>query len=410
MPAIGKERTMTILKDYKSFDGIHYETGSVHNLLAYQGIKMPHTKEAPSEALLLGLCGGLTFGYFSFAYKGFDPHVALLTRNTFKPLESLFDRLGVVRLVKQTTDARKAEKNLLAALDQGRPALVWADQFSVPYSTYDGFLGKGMYMVIPMVVYGVENGIVHIADQSIVPLRVPEKEFTRSRGRVKKEKFRMMTLDVPSFDKLAQNVEAALHASIKSFFTAPIKGYASNFGFAGFQRWADILTNDRDKQSWNRIFPAGRPMFAGLTSSFERIELFGTGGAASRPMFGNFLDEASLILKRPALREVAKQFRSLAPAWNSLCVALLPDEIAPFKEARQLLVQKRDAFYNKGAASTAEIKKIHARLEKIRVAMKTKFPLTKDAELEFKENLRVHILRVYDLEHKTVTALDAAWK
>ena len=401
---------MTILKDYKSFDGIHYETGSVHNLLAHQGMKMPHTRQAPSEALLLGLSGGLTFGYFSFAYKGFDPHVALLTRNTFRPLESLFDRLGAVREVKQTTNAAKAEKNLLAALDQGRPALVWADQFSLPYSTYDGFLGEGMYMVIPMVVFGVEKGMVHIADQCMVPLQAPQKEFTKSRGRVRKEKFRMMTLDVPSFDKLAQNVEAALRASIKSFFTSPIKGYAANFGFAAYQRWADILTNDKDKQSWNRIFPAGRPMFAGLTTSFERIELFGTGGAGSRPMFGDFIDEASLILKRPALREVAKQFRSLGPAWNALCLALLPDEIAPFREARQLLIQKRDAFYNKGAAAGAEIKKIHARLEKIRSSMETRFALKKDAELEFKENLREHILKVYDLEHKAVTALDAALK
>lgn len=84
---------MTTLPNYKHFDGIHYETGCVHNALAYQGLKMPHTKSAPSEALLLGLSGGITFGYFSFAYKGFDPHVALLTRNTFNPFETMLNRL-----------------------------------------------------------------------------------------------------------------------------------------------------------------------------------------------------------------------------------------------------------------------------------------------------------------------------
>jgi hypothetical protein len=97
------------------FDGLHYETGSVHNILALQGIQMPHTRSAPSEALLLGLSGGITFGYFSFAYKGLDPHVALPTKNTFAPLEKLFDRLGVVRTVKQTTDSSKAERNLINA-------------------------------------------------------------------------------------------------------------------------------------------------------------------------------------------------------------------------------------------------------------------------------------------------------
>ncbi len=244
----------------------------------------------------------------------------------------------------------------------------------------------------------------------MVPLKASRKELAAARARVKKEKFRMMTLDVPSFDKLAQNVDTALRGTVKSFFTSPIKGYASNFGFAAYQRWADILTNDKDKQSWNRIFPTGRPMFAGLTSSFDRIETFWTGGAASRPAFGDYLDEASLILKRPALREAAKQFRSLAPAWNSLCTALLPDEIAPFKEARELMVQKRDLFQQNGAASLKDIKKIHERLAKIRASMQKKFPLKGSAELDFKENLRSHILKVYDLEHKAITALDAALK
>lgn len=401
---------MTTLPNYNHFDGIHYETGSVHNALAYQGVKMPHTKSAPSEALLLGLSGGITFGYFSFAYKGYDPHVALLTRNTFNPFETMLNRLGAVRNVRQTTDPKKAEKNLLDALEGGQPALVLANRMSMSYSPYDGSLGPDMYEMIPVVVYGVDKGYVHIADQSRAPLKVSAKDFTKARVRVKKEKFRLMTITVPAFDKLAQNVDAAIRASIKSFFTSPVKGYASNFGFAAYQRWADILFNDKDKQSWNKIFPAGRNMFAGLTSAFERIELFGTGGQASRPMFADFLDEASAILGKPALRDASKNFRADAPAWEALCLALLPDSIAPFKEARQLLIQKRDSFYEKGAGASAEIKKIHTRLEKIRTSMEKKFPLVGEKEIAFKENLRGHILQVYDLEHKAVTALDQAMK
>lgn len=401
---------MTTLPNYNHFDGIHYETGSVHNALAYQGVKMPHTKSAPSEALLLGLSGGITFGYFSFAYKGYDPHVALLTRNTFNPFETMLNRLGAVRNIRQTTDPKKAEKNLLDALEGGQPALVLANRMSMSYSPYDGSLGPDMYEMIPVVVYGVDKGYVHIADQSRAALKVSAKDFTKARARVKKEKFRMMTITVPVFDKLAQNVDAAIRASIKSFFTSPVKGYASNFGFAAYQRWADVLFNDKDKQSWNKIFPAGRNMFAGLTSAFERIELFGTGGQASRPMFADFLDEASAILDRPTLKDASKNFRAVAPAWDALCLALLPDSIAPFKEARQLLIQKRDAFIEKGAGASAEIKKIHARLEKIRASMEKKFPLAGEKEIAFKEDLRDHILQVYDLEHKAVTALDQAMK
>jgi len=334
------------------FNGLHYETGSVHNLFALQEIKMPHTKSAPSEALLLGLSGGITFGYFSFAYKGLDPHVALLTRNTFDPLENLFNRLGVIRTVKQTTDSSKAEYNLKDALDNGQPVLVWVDRMSLPYSTYDGSLGNEMYEMIPIVVYGYDTrkNIYKIADQSRVPIQISAIDLHRSRARVKKDRFRQTTLSLLSFDKLAQGVASGIRASIQSFYISPVKGHARNFGFAAYQRWVDVLKDNKDKQSWQKIFPFGRPMFAGLVSAFERIELFGTGGAASRPLFADFLEEASLILNKPALSEAAKQILALATHWTALSEALLPSEQPLFKETRQLLLQKRALFWEQGDA------------------------------------------------------------
>jgi hypothetical protein len=393
------------------FNGLHYETGSVHNLLSLQDVKMPHTKSAPSEAILLGLSGGITFGYFSFAYKGIDPHVALLTRNTLNPLEKLFDRLGVVRTVKQTTESSKAEKNLVDALENGQPVLVWADQFSLPYNTYDGLLGNDMYMMIPVVVFGhnAKKGRVDIVDQSRVPTTISMSTLSKARARVKKEKFRQATLTIPSFEKLGQGVNSALRACIQSFHSSPIKGYANNFGFAAYQRWADVLVNDKDKQSWNKIFPTGRPMFAGLASAFERIELFGTGGAASRPMFADFVDEASIILNKPALRESAKQIRALAPHWSKLNNALLPDGLPLFKETRELMLKKRDLFWQKGEKATSEIKKINVRMKAIRAKMEKNFPLSDAEALTFKQNLQEQILQIRDAEKKAITALEKAF-
>ena len=75
---------MPTLTDYQHFDGRHHETGTIHNYFAYTGVAAPHTGRPYSEALLLGVSGGIVMGYFTFAYKGYDPHVALLTRNTFR--------------------------------------------------------------------------------------------------------------------------------------------------------------------------------------------------------------------------------------------------------------------------------------------------------------------------------------
>ncbi|MBN1449981.1 MAG: hypothetical protein JW963_03125 [Anaerolineales bacterium] len=55
---------MNIKSSFGKFNGRHWETGSVHNALALQGVVAPHTGQPFSEALLLGVSGGITFGYF----------------------------------------------------------------------------------------------------------------------------------------------------------------------------------------------------------------------------------------------------------------------------------------------------------------------------------------------------------
>ena len=86
---------MPNLTNYDAFEGRHWETGTVRNALAYQGVKAPHTNAPPSEALLMGISGGAVFGYFTFDYEGYDPILSLLTRNTFDPLDTLFERLAI---------------------------------------------------------------------------------------------------------------------------------------------------------------------------------------------------------------------------------------------------------------------------------------------------------------------------
>lgn len=392
------------------FDGQHYETGSLRNIFTLQGVQMPHTKLPPSEALLFGVSGGITFGYFSFAYQGIDPQVALLTRNTFDPLENIFNRLGVIRTVRQTTNAVKAENNLFEALDFGEPALVWADRISLAYCPYDGMLGEDMYEMIPLVVFGrdAQKGTVFIADQSRVPLEAPLAELTRARGRVKKDKFRQITISLPSLDKLTYAVTSGIRACIQSFSTSPVKGYARNFGFAAYQRWADILIGNRDKQSWDKVFPSGRSFFAGVSSAFERIELFGTGGAASRPLFANFLAEASVLLNNPALQESSAQFRDLSLLWTAFGNELLPDDQPLFKETKQLLLKKRALFWEQGGAASGEIVLIHNRLKEIRSIMEEDFPLSVESVTALKYALREHILKIHAAEQEAIAALENA--
>lgn len=192
--------------------------------------------------------------------------------------------------------------------------------------------------------------------------------------------------------------------ALKRYTEAPVKNAKNNFGFAAFERWANVLTKTNDKQSWIKIFPPGGAMYAGLVSAFDRFGL-GASRHGERDLYADFLDEASAILNRPALKEAAKKYRACAKAWGELSNALLPDDIAPFQKTRELILQHRALFVEQGSASVAARQKINARLEKIRADMDKHFPLDDAGASALRENIAAQVLHLRDVEREAYEVL-----
>lgn len=403
---------MTILKDYRQFGGRHWETGSVHNVLAYQGIKAPHNGQALSEALLLGISGGITFGYFLFHYEGYAPQLALLTRNTFDPLQTLLERLGVVQNLKQTASADKGLENLLEALEAGHPAIVWADAMSLPYNA--DAPSDQYWAMLPIVVYGHDDGAAYIADRSAQPLIVGAEDLAVARARIKKDKLRVVTLELPSLDKLPSAVSNGIWQCIRLFTEAPPKGSKRNFGLSGLAHWAQMLTNTRNKQSWTRFFPPGRPLFAALAGNSYSPGLYGwvqhySGrGGAERGSYGEFLDEAAEILQRPGLREAAGIWRESAAAWRNLCLMALPEEIGILAKARHLLDERHNLFIHQGGASTERRREINAEIDSLRETAGHEFPLNEDQATDLYAAISEQVLKIHGLESKAIEEMQGA--
>ncbi len=401
---------MPTLTDYSYFDGRHWETGSVANFLAYRGARAPHTGQPYSEALLMGVSGGAVMGYFTFAYEGYDPTARILTRNTFDPWLTMLSRLGVAQNVQHTAKPEVAVRNLTTALEEGTPALVWADVWLLPYNglAFD----DGMWAMFPVLVYGYDAaaGVARIADRARVGLTVTTDELARARGRAKNNKHRLITLEAPDPAKLPAAVTAGIWDCIRLFTEPPPRGSAHNFGLAAYRRWAEALSQPKKRASWEREFPAGPKMLAGLTSAFGDIALFGKGtdDYADRRRQADFLDEAAIILKRPALGEAAEGFRAAAALWGELAQGLLPDEVAPLRETRELMVRRHEAFLDRGNEALAEMQAIYARLEAIKAAVAAEFPLS-PAEVEtFRAHLADRVMAIHDVEAATVAAMRAA--
>ena len=402
---------MPTIKDYRQFNGLHWETGSLHNFFAYRDFIAPHTETPYSEALLMGISGGAVVGYFSFAYEGYDPHVALLTRNTFNPMDTILERLGVEQTIRQTGKSNHALTNLLDTLADGTPAIVWADMFSLPYNAlgYD----DAMWQMFPIIIYGYEPdaNTVRIADRANVPLTVTPEELAQARGRVKKLKHRLLTLDMPNPDKLAPAVQAGIWDCIKLYTETPPKGSKNNFGLTALKRWADLLVKPKQRLSWAKEFPAGRKMVAGLTSAFHNIALFGKSGNdwdAERGMYADFLEEAAHILNKPVLNDVAQHFRLSGQAWRELAYALLPDDVALFKEMRDLMVDSHRLFREQGNAALTAVQQKNSRLEALKKESETDFSLTQAEVDAMLANVREHVLNIHAIEQEAVIKLQKA--
>jgi hypothetical protein len=399
---------MQKLDRYQQFDGLHWETGSVRNYYDYRGVRAPHTDKPYSEAMLMGISGGAVMGYFSFAYEGYDPHARILTRNTFNPLDTLLQRLGVIQNIRQTRSADKGLANLIDTLEDGVPAIVWADMFSMPYNALP--FDEGMWAMMPIIVYGydVAEDTVWIADRATVPLAVTTSELAAARAKVKKDKFRILTLEPPDVAKLSSAVVSGIWDTVKLYTEAPPKGSRSNFGFAAYDRWADLLTRPKQRLSWEKEFPAGGKMLAGLTSVFTDINIFGKNGYAERDLYATFLDEASILLEKPALKDVAQEFRSSGQAWDVLGRALLPDSVPPFAETRELMLERHRLFLQQGNAALPRTQEIDGRLEEIKSEVSADFPLSDSEVVEMRQDLRDHVLKIRDIEQTAIGALQAA--
>jgi hypothetical protein len=381
--------------------------------LAYQGVKGSHNGQPLSEALLFGLSGGLTFGYFLFAYKGVDPQVAILTRNTFDPFNTLLERLGAPQTVLQTSNPKKAEANLIEVLESNRPAIVWADVFSLSYNTFTNT--DGYWAMQPVVVWGCDDQFAYLADRSGQPLKVPITEFAKARARVKKDKFRIIALDAPDPRKLPAAVQNGLWQCIRLFTEKPPRGTKNNFGLAGLQHWAKMLTNSRHPQSWARFFPRGSGLYNALAGFDPQPGLlgwvrgYGSGaGGAERDTYATFLDEAALILKKPKLKPAAELFRTSAVAWNELIDIALPNKVKAFKETIQLRAKRWEIFVEQGQAGLKERQKINERLREPRDSAAKDFPLTEDEVVELRQQMSEQVLKIHDIEAQAVEAMKKA--
>ena len=360
---------MPALDDFTYTTATAPVTSSLGAALAHAGVSAPHTGKPYTDPMLMGIAGGAAFGYFTFAYSGHDPQANIITRNSFRNYgwDAICERLGLVQDVMHSTSPDAARTKLVEVLEQGAVPIVWADVFTLGYEVSE--FGEGMWAMQPLVVTAYEpDREAVIADRAGAPIRVAAKTLDAARAKVKKEKHRLVTVDLPQTPDLATAVRGAISFSLELFTGNPPQGSAKNFGLAGMERWTETLTKAGTKESWAKLFPSGRELFAGLTTAFKYALLFWKDESLTgdRALFADFLDEAGAVDGRLEPGEPARLFRESGQHWRLLGESLLPAGIEPLGRARRLLEERHRLVRVAGNAETERLQTIDAEFEDLK--------------------------------------------
>jgi hypothetical protein len=291
------------------FLGRHPDTAALTRLLAALGVTDPASGRPLTEAMVLGIAGGIGFAYFVFEYEDLT---TLYLGGRINPYvhkrdaaESALTRLGVPFQVRRTSGPATAERHLRTALDQGRPVVATVDAARAVPPELRGMTPKDV-----LVELRDEEPVLW--DLAPVPVPVTWAELAEARAGVRSAKHRLVVADARAGPV---DLPGAAAAGIADTWAGMLDPPMRNFGVPGLAKWAELLTAPRDPKGWPRLLAApGRQL---LTWLYDWVEN-DTGGGFFRSMYAEFLEEAAGPLGRPGLTTVAGSYRELATAWTTL--------------------------------------------------------------------------------------------
>jgi len=355
-----------------------------------------------SEALTFVLAGGIGAGVFAFLYEKEDfASLFLAGRHRWHDeasyLTGAAKRLQVSTVIKEASGAKLAEKQLREALEGGRPVIAWVDAANLPHRAMPALFGGGGYHVIT--VYQIEGNTALIGDLADAPIEISLADLATARGRIKKQKHRLLWLDgSPRPDALGPAVRAGLTFGAAELSTCKMK----NFRLDAFAELALRMEGKKGKESWTVMFPPGARLWTALTSLYDYIENYGTGGGLCRPLFADGLTECATRLGMPALAPIATRYAAIGRQWSALADMALTDDVAAFAEAKDLLASKAELAHSGG--SPAEIRGCWRDLDALAAQARKRFPLSETAVSDLRHRLKERLLAIHVAE---VEALDA---
>jgi len=378
--------------------GVHPPTAALARILNFKGVKNPISDQPYSEALLLGIGGGIDIGYILFQFPHL-PHPLLVLgfRNQWNQtqafLHDLTERLLISVKFLEFEEEIKAQEGLQKALKDGKPSIVWVDKAHLPYHHLPGTL-KG-FINYQVTVYARDGRLwcLYLDDLSSHPIEIREKALSFARANLSQNNFLMMVYQKAENLSANELREATIEGirACATRLTHPIK----TIGISNLENWAEKLTDRQDRHGWLQAFQNQQGLYNALRTIYESIKLNSTEGFALRKLYADFLHEAAGILNNPALNAITGQYLQLSNHWSNLAENALPSKIPDFDRVKNLLNKKYEA-YRQHDMKTFE--NTVNNLEKLEEELTHNFPLNNSETYQLFERLSSQIQLIAELE------------
>lgn len=395
---------VTAIKGFKPTGGFHPETATLRSVLAHQGVKAAHTGKPWSEAMLLGLGGGLGAGYILWEFKKHGS-ASLVLGFQYKwnyPVQfmgGICKRAGVRAVVKETGGAQAASSHLDAALADGLPAITWVHESGLPHRRVARRHHECWGWLVNVYGRDDDTGEFCVEDLGKRPFRVRAGDMVAARGKIPSYKNRLMTIRPGRKTDLRKAITDGVKDCV-----AYLSSTSDSFGLPALRKWSRLMTDSGHAKGWPRVFSSRRGLFSTLRSIYEAVKHKGSEGAGLRFMYSEFLKEAAAPSDRPELREAARHYRKAGNQWIRLANTAFPDSFPEFRSVRDLLDRKYRLLKSGGQAAQAELEKIGVQLSDIYDRGDREFPLSGRAV----EHLFVEIQAALDgLHHVELAAVEA---
>jgi hypothetical protein len=393
-------------------DRIHPETAALTRVLADRGATSPLTGQPLTEAMILGIGGGLGAGYILWEFKAYDRAILTLgfrNRWQYPAIPGWYgqtlDRLAIDADLHETGGAVGARASLDGIVADGRSVIAWVDQQGL--GTWHQPESLSGYWGYPVVVVGrSDDGAYLVDDRGREPLVIDDATMATARGRIGSFKHRLIDPRPDPGSVPEQQLRAAIEAGLADQ-VEHLRSPSDSFSLPAWRKWSRLMTDTRAAKGWPRVFADGDGLFGALLSIVEMVDgRVGAEGGHLRDLYADFLDEVAAAGVAP-VGDAAAAWRAAGDLWEDLADAAVPPDLDGALDAvRQ--GELLHAAVMDGEPGRKRARDAASRLWAIRAEHAAATSLSEDRIAELFADLGARIAAIHRAEIEAVDATAAA--